>query len=54
MSRYKAPVSTNGIKAYNKETLADEIYRFNITNVQLAQDKQQIDRTKIALEADKQ
>jgi len=39
LDQSKAPVSMNGVEAYNKETLADEIRRLNAINIQLIQDK---------------
>ena len=49
----KALISSNGIKAYSKEALREEICRLIITNVQLANDKLDIEAAKIKLEADK-
>ncbi len=35
LNKDKIPVSINNIKTYNKEIFTKEIYRFNITNIQL-------------------
>ncbi len=35
LDKDKTPVSTNGVKAYSKEVLADKIRKFNTTNIQL-------------------
>src|SRR6266566_9640377 len=49
----KASASTNGVEAYNKETLNDEIRRLTTANVQLIADKIEIEKAKVNLEADK-
>ena len=49
----KVPVSSNGIKAYNKETLEKEIRRLIATNVQLINNKLNVENVKTKLEADK-
>ncbi len=51
-SKSKAPISTNDVKAYNKETLSDKIRKLT-TNVQLITNKMKTKITKINLEADK-
>ena len=52
-SKDKAPVSTNGVEAYSKETLGDEIRRLITTNVQLVTDKMETEKIRINLEADR-
>ena len=49
----KTSVSTNGIEAYSKETLNDEICRLTATNVQLIIDKMETEKVKINLEIDR-
>ena len=49
----KAPVSTNGVEAYNKEALGDEIRRLTVTNAQLVTDKIETEKVRVNLEADK-
>ncbi len=45
--------STNGIKAYNKETLNDEIRRLTTANIQLMTDKMETEKAKVNLEVDR-
>ena len=52
-NKNKASVSTNGIEAYNKETLGDKIRKLIIANTQLITNKMKTEKTKINLEADK-
>ncbi len=52
-SKGKAPVSTNDIETYNKETLDDEIRKLITANVQLTTDKMETEKVKINLETDK-
>ncbi len=49
----KTPVSTNGIKTYNKETLGDKIRRLIIANIQLMTDKMETEKAKVNLKVDK-
>jgi len=49
----KVSASSSGIKAYSKEALREEIYRLTTTNVQLVNDKLNIEAAKTKLEADK-
>ena len=49
----KAPVSTNGVKAYNKEALSDEIRRLIAANAQLMTNKIEIEKTRVNLKANK-
>jgi len=49
----KAPASTNGIKAYSKETLGDEIRRLTAANVQLVTNKMETEKTRVNLEANR-
>ncbi len=49
----KAPISTNNIEAYNKETLNDKICKLTTTNIQLMIDKIEIEKAKVNLEANK-
>jgi len=49
----KTPVSTNGVEAYNKEALDDEIRRLIAINVQLIANKIKTEKAKVNLEADK-
>ena len=49
----KAFVFTNGVEAYNKEVLSDEIRRLTIANVQLMTDKMETEKVKVNLEADR-
>ncbi len=53
LGKGKAPASTNNVEAYSKETLTDKIRKFNATNIQLIQNKQQTNKTKIALKIDR-
>jgi hypothetical protein len=52
-SKGKASVSTNGVEAYSKEQLAEEIRRFTTANAQLVNDKLGIEAINAKLEADK-
>ena len=52
-SKGKGPASTSGVEAYSKEQLAEEIRRFTIANVQLANDKLGTEATNAKLEADR-
>ena len=47
------PVSTNGVEAYNKEILSDEIRRLTTANVQLMTDKMETEKIKVNLKTDK-
>ncbi len=49
----KTPTSTNGIEAYNKETLDDEIRKLTITNAQLMTNKIKTKKAKVNLETNK-
>ncbi len=49
----KAPVSINGVEAYSKEALGDEIRRLTATNAQLVTNKMEIEKVRVNLEADK-
>ncbi len=49
----KAFVSTNGVEAYNKETLGDKICRLTVANVQLVVDKIETEKAKVNLEVNK-
>ena len=49
----KTPAFTNGIEAYSKETLDNEIRRLITTNAQLVTDKIEIEKVKVNLEVDK-
>ena len=49
----KTPASTSGVEAYNKEAFGDEIRRLTQANAQLAQNKQNSDAARIAIEVDK-
>ncbi len=49
----KTPASTNGVEAYNKEALNDEIRRLTTANVQLIIDKMETEKVRVNLEADK-
>ncbi len=53
LSKGKAPVCTNGIEAYSKEVLDDEIRRLIITNVQLMIDKIETEKARVNLEANR-
>jgi len=53
LNKVKAPTSTNGIKAFNKEVLKEEIRRLIIINVQLMNNKLDVEAAKIKLKADK-
>ncbi len=53
LSKGKMPVFTNGVEAYSKEILNDEICRLIIANVQLVTDKIKTEKVKINLEVDK-
>ena len=53
ISKGKRPTSTNGVEAYSKEQLAEEIRRLTTTNAQLVNDKLGIEVTNAKLEADK-
>ena len=52
-SKGKAPIFINGIKAYNKETLNDEICRLITTNIQLIINKMESEKVKVNLKTDK-
>jgi len=47
------PTSTNGVKAYNKKTLNDEIRRLTTANVQLMTDKMETEKARVNLKTDK-
>ncbi len=49
----KTPISTNGIEAYSKEILGDEIRRLITANVQLITDKIKTEKTRVNLETDR-
>jgi len=53
LGKGKAPVSTNDIEAYNKETLNNEIRKLTATNTQLMTNKIKTEKTKVNLETDK-
>ncbi len=53
LGKAKAPTSTNGIKAFNKKILKEEICRFIITNIQLINDKLNAEAVKIKFEVNK-
>ncbi len=53
LGKGKAPVSTNGVEAYSKEALGDEIRRLTIVNVQLMTDKMETEEIRVNLEADR-
>ena len=53
LSKDKAPVSINGIEAYNKKTLNDEIRRLIAINVQLMINKIETEKVKVNLETDR-
>ncbi len=53
LSKGKAPISTSGVEAYNKEALDDEIRRLIIANVQLIIDKIKIEKVKVNLKINK-
>ena len=53
LSKGKASISTNGVEAYNKEVLNDEIYRLTTTNTQLMINKMETEKAKINLKVDK-
>jgi len=52
-SKSKAPVSTNNVEAYNKETLDDKIRRLITANTQLMINKMKIEKARVNLEADR-
>ncbi len=49
----KTPASTNGIKAYNKEALSDEIHKLTTANTQLIIDKMETEKARINLKTDR-
>ncbi len=49
----KAPASTSGVKAYNKEALGDKIRRLTVANAQLMTDKIETEKVRVNLKADK-
>jgi len=53
LGKGKALAFINGIEAYNKEILSNEIRRLIITNVQLMADKIKTKKAKVNLKADK-
>ena len=53
LGKGKAPVSTNNVEVYNKETLDDKICRLTTTNTQLMTDKIKTEKVKVNLEADR-
>ncbi len=53
LGKDKAPVSTNGVEVYSKETLGDKIRRLITTNIQLMTDKIETEKARINLEVDK-
>jgi len=52
-SKAKTPALTNGVEAYSKEILREEIRRLTTTNAQLVNDKLAIKAVKIKLEVNK-
>jgi len=52
-SKGKAPVSTNNVEAFNKETLGDKIRRLTTTNIQLMTDKIEIEKARVNVETNK-
>ena len=53
LSKGKTLTSINGVEAYNKEVLNDEIRKLTIVNVQLIIDKMKIEKARVNLEADR-
>ncbi len=53
LSKGKVFISTNGIKAYSKETLGDEIRRLTAVNVQLIANKIKTEKIKVNLETNR-
>ncbi len=53
LGKGKALASTNGVEAYSKETLGDEIRRLTTANAQLMTDKMKIEKARVNLEADR-
>jgi len=53
LGKGKTPTSTNGIEAYNKETLGDEICKLTTANTQLVTDKIKTEKARVNLEVDK-
>ncbi len=53
LNKGKALIFTSGIKAYNKETLNDEIRKLITANVQLITNKIKIEKAKVNLKVDK-
>jgi len=53
LGKGKAPAFTNGVEAYNKEILDDEIRRLTTTNVQLMTNKMETEKAKVNLEVDR-
>ena len=53
ISKGKGPASTNGVEAYSKEQLAEEIRRLTTANAQLVNDKLGTEATNAKLEADR-
>ncbi|HYT42099.1 MAG TPA: hypothetical protein VEP90_07120 [Methylomirabilota bacterium] len=49
----KTPVSTNGVEAYSKEILGDEIRRLTAANAQLMVDKTETEKARVNLKADR-
>ncbi len=49
----KAFVSTNGVEAYSKEALDDEIHKLIVANVQLMVDKTETEKARVNLEVDR-
>ena len=49
----KAPVSTNGVEAYSKKVLGNEIRRLTTANAQLVTDKMETEKARVNLEADR-
>ncbi len=52
-SKGKAPVSTNSVEVYSKETFGDEICKLIAANAQLITDKMETEKARVNLEADK-
>ena len=53
LSKGKASVFTNGVEAYSKETLNDEIRRLITTNTQLITDKIETEKARVNLKTDR-
>ena len=53
LGKGKAPVSTNGVEIYSKETLGEKIYRLTTTNAQLITDKIKTEKVRVNLKIDR-